>query len=152
MVSSYVADDIPNIFDDNCAWSFTFLFKKDEIRVRVISNSDSEFDLKYKEEVVLYLKENILQKREITDQYLKDNVSNIEYELNEVFDNIVCKYEPHTFTNKAYNGNAIKNGTYDTLLVYIGQANGSNWWGTIFEGSLKNESTDIIEYKWYFKR
>ena len=129
-----------------------FLFKEDEIRVRVISNSDNSIDLKYKEEVVMYLKNNILQKAKITDQYLKDNVDNIEYELNLVFDNIVCRYEPHTFVNKAYNGNVIKNGTYNTLLVYIGEANGSNWWGTIFEGSLKNESTEMVEYEWYFKR
>jgi stage II sporulation protein R len=129
-----------------------FLFKEDEIRVRVISNSDNSIDLKYKEEVVVYLKENILQKAKITDQYLKDNVDNIESELNLVFDNIVCRYEPHTFVNKAYNGNVVENGTYNTLLVYIGEANGSNWWGTIFEGSLKKESTEIVEYEWYFKR
>lgn len=129
-----------------------FLFDEKEIRVRVISNSESDIDLKYKEEVVLYLKENILQKGNITQQYLENNVLNIEHELNKKFDNIVCKYEPHTFVNKAYNGNVIENGTYNTLVVYIGEAKGSNWWGTIFEGSLKNESTDIVEYKWYFKR
>ena len=129
-----------------------FLFKEEEIRVRVISNTDSLVDLKYKENVVIYLKENILGNNKITDQYLEENVLNIEQELNNVFDNIICKYEPHTFVNKAYNGNVIKNGTYKTLLVYIGEAKGSNWWGTIFEGSLKNESTEIVEYEWYFKR
>lgn len=49
MVSSYVADDIPNIFDDNCAWSFTFLFKKDEALSKIdIDIEENNFSQKCK--------------------------------------------------------------------------------------------------------
>ena len=49
MVSSYVADDIPNIFDHNYAWSFTFLFKKDEALSKIdIDIEEDNFSQKCK--------------------------------------------------------------------------------------------------------
>ena len=131
-----------------------FLFKVDEskeIRIRVISNSDSEEDLNYKREVVSYLKEEIIPNIHLTDQYLKDNYTNIENDLNEEFDNIRVEYKKHSFTNKTYNNSAIKDGTYDTLVISIGEALGSNWWGSIFDEKLVYDSELEIEYKWYFK-
>lgn len=122
-----------------------------EIRIRVISNSDNEEDLRYKEEVVCYLKEEILPNIELTDDYLKENYKNIEDVLNEEFFGINVLYKKHRFKNKTYNNSAIKDGTFDTLLIYIGQGKGSNWWGSVFDEKLVYDSDVEIEYRWYFK-
>lgn len=131
-----------------------FLFfgsKDEEIRIRVISNSDNETDIKYKKEVVNYLKEEILPYIILNDEYLSSNYKSIENVLNEKFQNINVKYEKHTFNNKTYNDSAIKDGVYKTLVIYIGEGKGSNWWGSIFNEKLFYESEDEVVYKWYFK-
>jgi len=130
-----------------------FLFiSKEEIRIRVISNSNNEKDILYKEEVVKYLKEEILKDHELNNIFFEESYQEIESELNKKFENIVVKYEPHTFINKTYNGSALKNEKYQTLLIVIGDGKGDNWWGSIFEGALNKESDDAITYEWYFKK
>ena len=73
-----------------------------EIRIRVLSNSDSIGDLKYKEEVVKYLKDVIFKDYELSDSSFEKNYKLIEEELNLRFDNILVTYENHTFRNKTY--------------------------------------------------
>ena len=126
-------------------------FQKEEIRIRVIANSDSEIDIKEKEEVVKYLNDVILNDQILTHEYFLNNITLIEEKLNEKFSDIKVSYEKHTFNNKTYNDSAIKDGVYDTLLIYIGEGKGSNWWGSIFNEELSYESEDEVEYKWYFK-
>ena len=130
---------------------FVMKENNEEIRIRVISNSNSEMDIIYKREVVAYLKKEIFPNIELTNDYFMDNYKTIETILNENFTNIKVKYEKHTFNNKTYNDSAIKDGVYDTLLIYIGEGKGSNWWGSIFNEELSYESEDEVEYKWYFK-
>ena len=130
---------------------FIIKTNNEEIRIRVISNSDSETDILYKREVVSYLKKEILPNIELTDEYFINNYENIETILNEKFTDIKVKYEKHTFNNKTYNDSAIKDGVYQTLLIYIGEGKGSNWWGSIFNEKLSYESEDEIVYEWYFK-
>lgn len=122
-----------------------------EIRIRVISNSDSKEDIEYKKEVVEYLKEEVFPYIELEDRYLKENYKNIEEDLSKEFSNIKVEYKKHRFKNKTYNNSAIKDGTFNTLLISIKDAKGSNWWGSVFDSKLVYESEDEIEYKWYFK-
>ena len=130
-----------------------FLFPEDEeIRIRVISNSDSEIDIIYKEKVVTFLKDEILLKEKLNDQYFEENYKNIENILNVEFDDIVVKYENHTFVNKTYNGSAVENKEYKTLLILIGDGCGSNWWGSVFDETLQYESDSEVKYEWYFKK
>ena len=123
-----------------------------EIRIRVISNSDSTVDHNYKNKVVTYFKTEILDNIELTDNYLEKNYMNIESILREEFPNVEVKYEKHTFKNKTYNDSAIKDGRYKTLLILIGEAKGSNWWASIFDGKLNYESDQEVTYEWYFKK
>ena len=126
--------------------------KNEEIRIRVISNSDSSYDISYKQEVVAYLKDEVLKNEKLTDEYFKQNFKKIESILNQKFDNITVKYEKHTFINKTYNDNALENDEYKTLLISIGNGLGSNWWGSVFDGTLQYESESEVEYKWYFDK
>ena len=65
-----------------------FLFSKneEEIRVRVVSNSDSNSDLMYKEEVVQYLKTEIFSNMELNDKSFEEKQDDIERILNEKFE------------------------------------------------------------------
>ena len=128
-----------------------FLFSKneEEIRVRVVSNSDSNSDLMYKAEVVQYLKTEIFSNMELNDKSFEEKQDDIERILNEKFDNITVSYTKHTFKNKTYNGSALENKEYKTLLIYIGNGQGSNWWGSIFDDTLQSESIDEVKYEWY---
>lgn len=132
--------------------SFLFLKNHDEeIRIRVISHSGQDCDIYYKEEVVEYLKDKILKNKKLNHEYFKNNYKKIEERLNEKFNNIRVTYEKHYFENKVVDNNVIENKVYDTLLIYIGDADGPNWWGSVFDGVLKKESSDEIKYEWYFK-
>lgn len=132
---------------------FLFVSKDDdEIRVRVISNSESVEDVAYKNEVVRYLKDEIFKNTKLNNAYFKKNYKNIEQELNDNFKNIVVEYQNHTFINKTYNGSAEENGEYMTLVIYIGQGLGENWWGSIFDETLQYESSEEVRYEWYLKR
>lgn len=131
-----------------------FFYNKDEnseIRIRVISNSDSNSDIEYKKEVVSYLKE-ILSKNSLTDNYFKNNKDEIELKLKSRYPNVKVKYEMHNFTKKSYNGNVVKDGKYKTLLVLIDEAKGPNWWCSIFAGKITKESDEILSYEWYFNK
>lgn len=132
---------------------FFFNKNQDEIRIRVISNSESTEDLNVKNEVVRYLNEKILNENKLNDYYFENNYKNIENKLNKQFGQIITvTYEYHTFKNKTYNGNALENDKYKTLIICIGEAKGTNWWGSIFDGALQYESTDEIVYEWYYKK
>ena len=126
--------------------------KNEEIRIRVISNSDSSYDISYKQEVVIFLKEEMFKNVKLTDDYFKKNYESIEEILNHKFGNITVKYEKHTFVNKTYNGSALENGEYKTLLISIGDGLGSNWWGSIFDETLQYESDEEVKYEWYFDK
>ena len=126
--------------------------KNEEIRIRVISNSDSSYDISYKQEVVVFLKEEVFKNVKLTDDYFKKNYESIEEILNHKFEDITVKYEKHTFVNKTYNGSALENGEYKTLLISIGDGLGSNWWGSIFDKTLQYESDEEVKYEWYFDK
>ena len=131
---------------------FLFCLKDEEIRIRVISNSNDLEDILYKEEVVKYLKDEILNDSVLNDKFFEENYEYINDRLNEKFDDIKVSYEYHTFENKTYNGNVIKDGRYKTLLVTVGLGSGSNWWGSIYEGVITMESQEEIKYEWYLKK
>ena len=135
-----------------CLVVFFIIPKTEEIRIRIISNSPSEIDIDYKDEIVEYFKEKVVPYIELTDEYLKENYKKIEALLKEKFDDIFVEYENHTFKNKTYNDSVIADGTFKTLLILVKNAEGPNWWGSIFDGAIVKEGTDEVVYEWYFKK
>ena len=135
-----------------CLVVFFIIPKTEEIRIRIISNSSSEIDIDYKDEIVEYFKEKVVPYIELTDEYLKENYKKIEALLKEKFDDIFVEYENHTFKNKTYNNSVIADGTFKTLLILVKDAEGPNWWGSIFDGAIVKEGTDEVVYEWYFKK
>ena len=81
-----------------------FLFPQEkELRIRVISNSNSESDLAYKYEVVEYFKEKVVPNITLTKEFFEENTEFIQDLFNQEFSNVTVSFEAHTFTNKTYN-------------------------------------------------
>jgi hypothetical protein len=126
----------------------------DEIRVRIVPNSNSEKDLiikeKVKESVIYYLSEIY---DDNFDEY-KDNISNSISDLEKIIDdefsqcNIDFNY--HTLYNKSYNGNKVKDEKTLVLLIVLGAGQGDNWWGSIYPNYLTISSSEEYEYESLF--
>ena len=129
---------------------FTFNDKEtSQIRVRIIPKDNSLESLEIKEEV-----------KEITINFLKENYNDDFNKYKEsisnnlhIFNKKVEKYEAkaefkyHTFYDKSYNDNSVKNETVLTFLVKINEASGDNWWGVIYPEFLDLNSSETLEYK-----
>ena len=137
----------------------------DAIKIRVVPNSNSEYDQSVKVKVKNKLQGtmyNLLKDVETSDQAKKvieknlDNVSNdVEKVLeNEKFDkgfNVNFGY--NYFPEKEYKGVKYKEGYYESLLVTLGEGEGDNWWCVLFPPLClieAEESTDA-EYKSFVK-
>lgn len=130
---------------------FFFIPKDEEIRIRIISNSNSEKDMLYKSEIVEYFKNDVIPNISLTKEYLANNTIFIEGLLKQKYPDVEVSFESHTFTNKAYNGNAIENGVYDTLVIRIGEAKGENWWASVYGELIQKEGSEVVEYRWWIK-
>lgn len=128
--------------------------KEEEIRVRIIPNSDSSGDLEEKErvkEVVLcYLNtiydsayDKCMENIRSTYQDLQNCLSELKYKASVSFDK-------HTLYNKTYNDSAIKNTEAYTLYVVLGDGAGDNWWGSIYPKFLNVSGDTEIKYESLF--
>ncbi len=124
-----------------------------EIRTRIIPNSNSEIDLKEKEEVkeivIKFLKENYNKDKEKYINNINKNVSKLKNETKKINENVKVELVNHNFYNKTYNGNSVKNEKVLTLLVTINEGKGDNWWGSIYPEFLEVKSDEVIEYESY---
>ena len=127
----------------------------EEIRIRVVPNSNSETDLKIKEkikeEAIVFVKEIYDSNRDKMISNIENNISLFEEEINEISESKVT-LENHTFYNKEYNGNVVKNENTLTLLIVIKDGKGDNWWGSIYPDLLECESSEEVEYESWFKK
>ncbi|MFI3329182.1 MAG: stage II sporulation protein R [bacterium] len=137
-----------------CLIVFFYLFlNKDEeqIRIRVIANSDDSVDQEIKGQVVKYLYSNYnldFSSIEECDIYLINNIDAIKEDLVNEFKDIKVTYENHNFYNKTYNNIVSKNENYKTLLIEIREAKGENFWGVLYSNEfIENENT--IKYNSY---
>lgn len=124
----------------------------EEIRIRVVANSNSEEDILLKEEIVAFLYENYefnFDSYSECDEYIKNHLNMISNDLVEIDDKIKVSYQMHNFYNKAYNDIALENGEYLTLLIEIDNATGDNYWGALYGNNVK-EDTNTIIYKSFF--
>ena len=134
------------------------------LRIRVIANSNSEYDQKIKNEVSNNLKiklYNLLKEEdniEIARKKINDNMSvlsnNVKESLKDIDYSYTINYGYNYFPEKEYNGKTYKQGKYESLLVTLGKGEGDNWWCVLFppicliEGE---ESKEEVEYSSFFK-
>jgi hypothetical protein len=128
--------------------------KNEEIRVRIIPNSNSEEDIKIKNEVkdaVCYYLYNIYD--ESFNEY-KNNIANSVGDLKKIIEDEFCdcyiNFDYHTLYNKTYNGNKVKDEEVLVLVIKLGNGNGDNWWGSVYPNYLSVSSSEEYRYESLF--
>lgn len=135
-----------------------YIIPEESIRFRVISSSNSKYDLNMKEKTVKEIS-NIIQnisKDNINDtrKSIINNIDNISnsvktlYSENDYNKDIKIKYGLNDFPEKEYKGIKYKAGKYESLVIEIGESKGNNYWCVLYPPlCLIDENTDKIEYK-----
>ena len=137
---------------------FIIPHKNDEVRVRIISNSNEQIDKDNK-----YIVRDALVKIfknytfENVDVFLSNNlnllINDLKKELsNEIFCLLKISYKETYFPPKSKNNTFTPPGKYKTLLIEIDNAKGSNWWSVLYPEFFNVDYDDFkeVEFKWYF--
>lgn len=136
------------------------LIPEDAIRIRVIANSNSDYDQKIKYEVKNILESDIYNV--LRDVYNIDearklinlNIGNVKYDIDKFLKNanynlgFDISYGYNYFPNKEFKGVTYKEGYYESLVVTLGAGEGENWWCVLFPPLclIEAEENDDIEY------
>ena len=137
------------------------------IRIRVIGNSDSEYDQEKKQEirkeVQLYM-QNLLKDAKTTEE-ARTIINNNLINLNKKVDNYLhelnydkpykINFGLNYFPEKEYKGIKYKEGLYESLLITLGEGKGNNWWCVLFPPicllEAEETETNEVEYKSFVK-
>ena len=132
------------------------------IRLRVIPNSNEAKDINIKEQVKDYLETDIYTLLKNTDNIdtartiINKNLPKIENNISNIFKdnnyNLSYKvnYGYNYFPEKIYQGKTYQEGEYESLVIYIGEAKGDNWWCVLFPNFCLVDTEKDTEYKSYF--
>nr|MBP3258490.1 stage II sporulation protein R [Bacilli bacterium] len=140
---------------------------KEAIRIRVIANSNEEYDQNIKNEVkdivedeMYYLLKDTLDinnARKLInsdlinlDTKIDDFLKSKDYKLGH---NINFGY--NYFPEKEYKGIKYEEGMYESVVVTLGSGKGDNWWCVMFPPfcliEAHDNGTTDIEYRWLIK-
>lgn len=135
----------------------------DAIRVRVVPNSNSVLDQNMKEKVKNYVSNYMTLKldgvtsvdeaRKIIDESQEELNTDIKklFEDNNYDMDFTINFGENHFPDKTYKGVIYNEGDYESLVVYIGEAQGDNWWCVLFPPLCLLEAdendTGEVEYK-----
>lgn len=135
----------------------------ESIRLRVIPNSNDPKDINIKEKVKTYLEKDIYKllkdKSDIASarNIIKSNLTSIENNIDNIFKNnnydlnYNVNYGSNYFPEKTYAGKTYEEGYYESLVIYIGEAKGDNWWCVLFPNFCMVDNTKEVKYKSLFK-
>ena len=139
------------------------IIPNDAIRVRVVPNSNSTVDQNMKEKVKDYVSQYLsLKLNGVTDvdearKIINDNIYIMNKDIEKIFKdnnykmNFKINFGDNHFPDKNYKGVIYKEGDYESLVVYIGEASGDNWWCVLFPPLclLEADSSDTgeVEYR-----
>lgn len=133
------------------------------IRLRVIPNSNEVKDINIKEQVKDYLETDIYTLLKDTDNIdkarniINKNIPNIENNIDNIFkdNNYNLPYQVNLgynyFPEKTYQGKTYEAGEYESLVIYIGESKGDNWWCVLFPNFCLIDTEKNHEYKSYIK-
>lgn len=140
---------------------------EDSIRIRIIGNSNSDYDQEKKQElrkeVELYMHDllkdakKVEEAREIISDNLKEIKNNIDNSLQKINYKIPYKinFGLNYFPQKKYKGIKYDEGLYESLLITLGEGKGNNWWCVLFPPicllEAEETETNEVEYKSFIK-
>ena len=139
----------------------TLTIPNDALRIRIIPNSNSDYDqfikgkVRDKLEITMYdlLKDArsseearniIVDNLELVDKDVKKVLNSENYKLG--YD---IKYGYNYFPSKEYRGIKYEEGYYESLLVTLGKGEGDNWWCVLFPPLclIEADESDDVQYK-----
>lgn len=132
----------------------------DAIRVRVIANSNSDYDQEMKKKVkdkVQIDMYNLLKNTNGSNnakKIINSNLNLVSSDIKEVLDNnnynlkYDVNYGKNYFPEKKYRGVTYKEGYYDSLVVTLGEGKGDNWWCVLFPPLCLLEADDSHDVKY----
>ena len=126
------------------------LSPEEEVRIRVIANSDSSYDQRMKLDVARHLENLLLETRDL--DIIKKEIEYLISDYNCDYEVIVAykdqKYETKYIGNQVYAG-----GVYKTLVISIGEAKGKNYWSMLYPEYFNVEFEDVnsgdVEFGWW---
>ena len=140
---------------------------EEAIRIRVIANSNSEYDQAIKVKVKTLLQEDmygLLTNVKDINAARQLIYNSIETEKNRINSLLMANnydvpfnlnYGQNYFPEKNFNGVSYPEGNYESLVVTLGDGLGDNWWCVLFPPicliEADEENLDGIEYRSYIK-
>ena len=135
------------------------------IRLRVVANSDTEYDqnikLKVKTEVEKEMFRLLKNTKGIEEArtVINDNLDIIDSKIGSLLlkENYKLGYDINFgynyFPEKEFNGVTYEEGMYESLLITLGKGEGENWWCVLFPPLclLEAEESDEVEYKLFIQ-
>ena len=143
----------------------SYAIPNENIRIRIIANSDSEYDQQIKNEVKEEIQKdfyNLLKDTKGVEEARKVINSNLTSIDNKVFNilesnnyptNYKINYGLNYFPSKEYKGTVYEEGYYESLVITLGEGKGSNLWCVLFPPLclLEAEENDTVEYTSFVK-
>lgn len=143
----------------------TSIIPDEAIRLRVLANSNSDYDQKVKLEVRDYLQDRLYKLLKDTKgieearKKIEDEIENIDNGINDVLqkENYNLGYKinfgQNYFPQKKYKGITYNEGYYESLLVTLGSGEGDNWWCVLFPPFclIEAEESSDVEYKFFIQ-
>lgn len=140
---------------------------EEAIRIRVIANSNSNYDQEKKQEIrkeVQIYMQNLLKNAKNTEEarnIINDNLKNLNNKLDNYLTQInydkdyTINFGLNYFPEKKYKGITYKEGLYESLLITLGEGKGDNWWCVLFPPicllEAEETETNEVEYKSFVK-
>ena len=138
----------------------TNIIPDEAIRIRVIANSNSEYDQKIKSKVknaVEYDMYNILKNTKDLEEarlLIKKNLNNVENNIYTLLQKekynlpFSINFGLNYFPEKEFKGIKYKEGYYESVVVTLGEGLGDNWWCVLFPPlcMLEAEESTNVEY------
>lgn len=133
----------------------------DAIRIRVVPNSNSDYDQEIKGKVRMSLESTmyeLLKDSKDSDEareIISSNINTVENNVKDILQkerydkDYKVNFGYNYFPEKEYKGVTYEEGYYESLLVTLGEGKGDNWWCVLFPPLClveAEEKTDV-EYK-----
>lgn len=143
----------------------SLVIPEEALRIRVIANSNSEYDQEIKniiKEKLEYKLYNLLKDTKGINEARKiinSNIPSIDRELETTLNTLDydlgynINYGLNYFPSKKYKGITYEEGYYESLVVTLGSGEGDNWWCVLFPPLclIEAENSDEVEYTSYVK-
>lgn len=140
------------------SFSNKIIIPEEAIRVRVIANSNTEYDQNIKKEVKEVLKNdfiNMFKNINNINDFRKELVSNLSIITNDIKElldkynmDFDINYGLNYFPKKEFKDIVYDEGYYESLVVTLGSGLGDNWWCVLFPPLCMIEASESsnIEY------